>query len=100
MEEKNYVIVSHNMYENYCFYLESVGGEYRFGHVEDAIRFTYEEALNFLLEHKSFGWLGFNVVRIEDCTFDLLYKAAKKNPGRTSCGETFTGSSMLSDKEA
>ena len=73
--DRNYVIANVHRDQDFgprVVYLTGVGSSYRFGYVTDAMRFSYEELLNFLRKHSGMAYLGFCVVRIEDCTFEAF----------------------------
>lgn len=69
---KNYVLANHDFGTNSVVYYQGAyykGGD-SYGRVDQAVRFDYDEILDFLKKHHEF--LGFSVIRIEDCTFDLF----------------------------
>jgi len=68
---KNYVLASVDRGESRSrvVYLEEIGSEIWYSDVTKAMRFDFEEILEFVKSHKSLAFLGFCVVRIEDCTF-------------------------------
>lgn len=70
---KNYVIVSHDTGSNKAYYYQGIiNGSYWFGNINDAIRFDYNELCDYIASHIGLCFLGFSVVRIEDCTFDRI----------------------------
>lgn len=71
---KNYVLASHNFdeHDTVSYYIGMDCGEYYFGPVQRAKRFDLDEILDFMKQHHDLVYLGFTVIRIEDCTFDLI----------------------------
>ena len=74
---KNYVLAHVHRGNEYVptqvVYLTELGCSYRWGSVDEAIRFDLEELFE-LLKNSSLGFLGFCVIRIEDVTFEVFKK--------------------------
>lgn len=69
---KNYVLASHDFGSHRLVYYAGSywAGGTLYGDVTEAVRFDYEELLDFLKDHQQY--LGFCVIRIEDCTFEVF----------------------------
>ena len=69
---KNYVIATCDHATEYMYYLKEIDTSYVYGEISTAMRFTYEEALDFLKAHPNLGYLSAIIIRVEDCTFEKL----------------------------